>query len=249
MSAGAGSGPAAPGWLADTPLAHRGLHGDGVPENSLPAFAAARDAGYGVELDVWVTRDRVPVVAHDPSLAAITGEGRRIADLTLAEVRARPLLGSDERVPTLTAALDVLGTTPTMVEVKSRRLTAGRAEADVAAALDVHRGPLCVASFNPATVRWFRRHRPDVTRVLTSGPPAGFAPLPAPVRTRLAELRDLPGVAPAAVSYDHHGLPSAATDRWRERGGLLVTWTVADAATLDRVRDQADNVIFEHLRP
>ena len=45
-----------PGWVTDVPLAHRGLWSDdGPPENSLAAFAAARDAGVGVELDVHLT--------------------------------------------------------------------------------------------------------------------------------------------------------------------------------------------------
>ena len=36
------------GWA----YAHRGLHSEGVPENSMAAFKAALDHGYGIELDV-----------------------------------------------------------------------------------------------------------------------------------------------------------------------------------------------------
>lgn len=249
MTSSRADGAVAPAWLSDTPLAHRGLHGAGVPENSLAAFVAARDAGYGVELDVWVTRDRVPVVAHDPVLTAITGASDRIGEVTLEQLRRHPLLGSHEVVPTLAESLAVLAETPTMVEVKSLRLTAGRAEEAIAGVLDDHHGPVCVASFNPAVGRWLRRHRPSVPRVLTSGPASSFGRLPGPVRARLAALRDLDGVAPAAVSYDLRGLPNEVTDRWREAGGVLVTWTVADDDALVRARRLADNVIFEHLRP
>jgi glycerophosphoryl diester phosphodiesterase len=238
--------PAAPSWLRDTPLAHRGLHGEGRPENSLPAFAAAREAGYGVELDVHLTRDGVPVVVHDRDLERTTGAPGRVGKLTAAEVAARRLLGSDERVPTLVDVLDVLRATPLMVECKSFGATAGRLERVVADLLADHPGPWCVAGFNPATGRWFRRSRPEVVRVLTAGP---LEDLPRPVRRRLAALSDLAAVAPHAVSYDLRGLPTAVTERWRDAGRMLVTWTVTDEDDLARARDLADNVIFERVRP
>ena len=48
--------------------AHRGLHGEGVPENSLSAFARAAEAGYGIELDVQLSRDGTVMVFHDYTL-------------------------------------------------------------------------------------------------------------------------------------------------------------------------------------
>lgn len=245
----------APGWLTERPYAHRGLHGDGVPENSLAAITAARDAGYAVELDVHLTRDGVPVVAHDPVLTRMTGVDARVARSTLAQLRQLRLDGTDERVPTLEEALDVLGDTPVMVEVKSLRLAAGRLEPAVAAVLEAASAssdapaPRCVASFNPATLRWFRRHRPDVVRVLTSRPADRFAGLPGAVARRLGRLADLDAVAPAAVSYELEGLPAPPVDGWREAGGTVVTWTVRTTADLDRALHLADAVIFEHVRP
>ena len=65
----------APGWrrLPGTLYAHRGLHGPGVPENSLPAFRAAAAAGYGAELDVHLTADGRLVVFHDGDLTRMCG--------------------------------------------------------------------------------------------------------------------------------------------------------------------------------
>ena len=238
-----------PRWLREEPLAHRGLHvPDGVPENSLAAFAAAAAAGYGVELDVTLSRDRVPVLSHDPTLERAAGRPERIADLTVAELAAVSLEGTREHIPTLAAALAVLREVPVMVELKQPSLRVGLLESAVAHLLDAHPGPWCVAGFNPASLRWFRRHRPDAIRALTAGPING-ARLPRMVRRRLAELRDLPGVAPHAVSYDLDGLPNPPCDAWRSRGGVLVTWTATDQASLRRARGLADNVIFEHVTP
>jgi hypothetical protein len=116
------------------------------------------------------------VIVHDGNLARVTGAAVKVTSATLAEVQAQPLLGGDEPVPTLADALAVLGDTPTMVEIKSLRFGSGRIEAIAADLLDGHGGPWCVASFNPASIRWFRRHRPAVPRILTSCPPDGFAP-------------------------------------------------------------------------
>ncbi|MFA9446272.1 glycerophosphodiester phosphodiesterase family protein [Egicoccus sp. AB-alg6-2] len=247
------SGVVAPAWLSDTPLAHRGLHGDGIPENSCASFRAAAESGYGVELDVMLARDGTPVVVHDQVLRRVTGSDRRVADLDVESLQQLPLLTadgetSDEVVPTLAQALQALDGHPAMVEIKSHRLRAGRLEAAVAAVLDEHDGPHCIASFNPATVRWFRRRRPGTVRVLTATPDADPR-LPAVVRRRLAELRDAPALSPHAISYDLVGLPNPATDAWRDAGGTLVTWTVRTEADLARAREVADNPIFERVRP
>jgi glycerophosphoryl diester phosphodiesterase len=236
------------GWLAEVPLAHRGLHGDGVPENSLAAFAAASEAGYGVELDVLLSGDGEVMVVHDPTLERLTGQQVAVGKLPADELARLRLLGTDEGIPTLRRTLEVLGDTPTMVEIKQPRVRAGQLEVRLAEVLAGHRGPLCVAGFNPASLRWFRRRQPITPRVLTAGPLDG-ARLPVMVRRRLAELRDLPTVDPVAVSYDLHGLPSPATTRWREDGGILLAWTVTDDDALVRARELADNVIFEQVRP
>ena len=89
--------------------AHRGLHGPGVPENSLPAFRRAAQKGVGVELDVQLTRDGVPVVFHDQSLLRMCGVDRRVCDLSYEELKAYPLQGSSEVIPTFRQVLDVLG--------------------------------------------------------------------------------------------------------------------------------------------
>ncbi len=239
---------APPAWLEQVPLAHRGLHDDERPENSLPAFTAAAAAGYGVELDVQLSRDGVPVVIHDPVLERVADHTGRVGQYSAEELRSVRLAGTSAHVPTLPDALARLRDVPVMVEVKQDRLPAGRLERTVAAVLDDHPGPWCVASFNPSTVAWFRRHRPGAVRVLTAGP-LHDVDLPGPVRRRLAALTDLRRVAPHAVSYDLAALPTGPTDRWRASDGLLITWTAVGPDGLARARRLADNVIFEHVRP
>jgi hypothetical protein len=188
------------------------------------------------------------VVVHDRDLRRLTGRPGRVGKLTSSDLAELPLRGSTETIPTLVAALGVLGRTPVMVEVKQAGLRAGALERAVAGVLAGHDGPVCVAGFNPATTRWFRHHAPHLVRVLTAGQLDG-GPLPGPVRRRLAALADLEAVAPHAVSYELRALPTAETAGWREAGGTLLVWTVATADELVRAGELADNVIFEHVRP
>lgn len=58
--------------------AHRGFHGEeGIPENSMAAFKKAKGSGYGIELDVQLTKDGVMVVHHDYDLKRTCGVNKK----------------------------------------------------------------------------------------------------------------------------------------------------------------------------
>lgn len=238
--------PAPPAWLGEVPLAHRGLHGDHVPENSMAAFEAAAAAGVGVELDVRRSRDGVAVVIHDRDLVRLAGRADRVAQMDMAELAAVRLGEDGAGIPRLADALSVLTDVPVMVEVKNMTAGATLLEPSVASVLASHPGPACVASFNPRSLAWFRRRAPDLPRVQTAGPMA-TVPLPAPLRWSLRTLRWLRAVQPCAVSYDLAGLEHSAVQAYRAAGGTVVTWTVASPRDLAHARQYADNVVFEHL--
>ena len=81
--------------------AHRGLHDPekGVPENSMAAFAAAVEKGYGIELDVQLTKDRIPVVFHDFSLKRVCSAEGRVKDYTFEELQQFAIAGTKQRIP------------------------------------------------------------------------------------------------------------------------------------------------------
>lgn len=108
--------------LAPSLVAHRG-DCTAAPENSLAALESALRQGLPwVEFDVQLTRDRVPVLMHDASLARTTGVAREVFELTADEAQGLFLAGSrDARVPTLSAALALLDDHPgagAFVEIK-----------------------------------------------------------------------------------------------------------------------------------
>jgi len=148
-------------------LAHRGLHNQEkrVPENSLAAFRAAAQAGYGVELDVRLTKDGQVVVSHDNALARTTYTYKNVEDSDLAELRELRLLGTDEQIPLLTEVLDILvpAEVPVLVEVKACRewKELCRRTLDI---LDGYEGRFSVESFDPRIVAWWRFNAPDILR-------------------------------------------------------------------------------------
>src|SRR5947208_1328649 len=67
-------------------VGHRGASGR-LPENTLAAFrGAAEDGAGGVELDVRMSADGVPVVIHDATLYRTTGVRGRVSDQTASEL-------------------------------------------------------------------------------------------------------------------------------------------------------------------
>lgn len=150
-------------WL----YAHRGLHDNDTeaPENSLKAFSRAVEAGYGIELDIQMTKDRVPVVFHDFTLKRICNREGKICDYTYRELQKFRLCDSDERIPRFEDVLKLVdGRVPLIVELKIEKLlnTAVCSAGDKL--LAKYKGMYCIESFHPLAVFWYRRHRKSVVR-------------------------------------------------------------------------------------
>ncbi|MDE2487570.1 MAG: glycerophosphodiester phosphodiesterase, partial [Alphaproteobacteria bacterium] len=152
------------------PVAHRGLWSPaGAPENSLAACQAACAAGYGIELDVQLSRDGEAMVFHDDDLKRMTGAAGKIADLTTAELAEQRLAGTDERIPSLAETLRLVGRRSLVhVELKTPYGQVGPLEQRVHEILIDHAGPVCVIGFNPYSHAWFAERFPGVLRGLDS---------------------------------------------------------------------------------
>lgn len=147
-------------------FAHRGLHDNEgeAPENSMAAFQKAVEAGLGMELDVQVTKDGVPVIFHDFTLERICGVEGKVVDHTYEELQAYTLCQSKERIPGFSDLLQMVdGRVPLIVEIK-----AATADVSGCAAIDkllrAYQGAYCIESFNPMVLWWFRRHHGEVVR-------------------------------------------------------------------------------------
>lgn len=150
--------------LSATDYAHRGLWSTPAPENSLAAFARAKEAGYGIELDLRLSRDGHVMVFHDDSLLRMCGCKARVEDLTLRELKSLRLAGTSETIPTLSEVLSLIdGSVPLLLEIKGK----GREDRlcmRVARLLDRYGGVFAIESFNPLILSYFKHYRPLFAR-------------------------------------------------------------------------------------
>ena len=146
--------------------AHRGLHDNAsdAPENSMAAFCKAVEAGYGMEMDVQLTRDKVPVVFHDYTLERMCGKPGKVRDYTYEELRQFSLGKSDERIPKFEDVLNMVGgRVPLIVELKLESTDLSLCPiADKL--LSRYKGLYCIETFNPLGLLWYRIHRKSVVR-------------------------------------------------------------------------------------
>lgn len=144
--------------------AHRGLHSENVPENSMAAFRAACQRGYGIELDIHLLKDGTLAVIHDYSLARTAGADMMIEDLTAAQLEQYPLANA-EKIPLFSEVLSLCGgKTPLIVELKSTRENYAALTDTAVAAMQDYPGLWCMESFDPRCVRHLKKHHPDVIR-------------------------------------------------------------------------------------
>lgn len=150
----------------DRLYSHRGIHDnmDKNPENSLLSFKMAVEKDYGIELDVQVTKDHIPVVFHDNTLSRICGLKRPIKNLTLKELKSLRLFNTEEPIPTLKEVLDIVdGKVPLIVEIKNESTDIGEIKY-IAEVLDNYKGVYCIEAFNPLAVIWYKKNRPHIIR-------------------------------------------------------------------------------------
>ena len=229
-------------------FAHRGLYtkDQSIPENSLAAFKAACDAGYGIELDIQLTADGKVVVAHDTHLFRVTGAEGSIPDMTYDELSKLRLFGTDQQIPLLWDVLQLVdGKVPLIIEFKSgeRNMDLCR---EAFMMLEAYDGPYCVESFDPNLVRWFYRYNPRLLRGQLAMPSSHYNKAEVPALARFMMSKCLMGRLgrPHFIAYEIGRTPLSVKLAYKI-GAAKVCWVShneSDAKTNDMV-------IFEFYEP
>lgn len=232
-----------------TMFAHRGYHNKEklIPENSMAAFRAAVAHGYGIELDIHITRDGKVVVFHDDTLERMCGEHGKVEDYTLEELQKFHLLNTTERIPELQEVLEYVdGRAPLLVELKipGRDLRVCEASYDI---LKTYHGKYLVQSFNTLGLQWYRKYAPAILRgQLSSNLTAD--PLNDPYILRFLVKYLMLNVIgrPDFISYKLKDLPNCSVllCRWLWRIPVAV-WTLRTEQALQQGKAKYDMYIFE----
>ena len=228
-------------------FAHRGLHSEdkSVPENSLEAFRLAGRAGYGAELDVRLTKDGQVVVFHDDTLDRMCGVSGRVDEKSYDELKLLSLAGTNQRIPLLTEVLEVYGGRgPLIVELKTGSRNRELCEKTYAILSD-YPGEVCIESFNPMIVRWFRLHAKDIVRGQLATQTWEYGDGVAKPTAFLLGHCLLNFLArPQFIAY-HTGYRPLSARLSEAMGAMRFAWTAHN----ERAEHGRDGVIFEFYRP
>jgi len=205
----------------------------------MAAFEAAAAAGTGIELDVQLSRDGVPVVFHDPMLERMTEAGGAVWDLSAEELTALSLAGSGERIPTLSAVAQRLPAgLPVLVELKP---SPGDA-LDYLRAVDL---ALFGTGIDPAIMSFTPALNEAAWTVMPSRRRGVLVMPGTPDPARPAETAAALGAHFLAVRHEQlSDFVAPCRDRL-----ALYAWTVDTEAALAGSRGAADGIIFEQLDP
>ena len=232
--------------------AHRGLHNAERPENSMAAFRAALDHGYGIELDIHLMRDGNLAVIHDSSLKRTAGAEVKIEDLTTDDLEKYRLNGSEERIPQFRQVLDLFaGKAPLIVELKPAGGNHDALTEATCKMLEVYEGPYCLESFDPRCIYWLKKNKPELIRgQLTENYFASNSPLPGWLKFLLKNQLENFLTVPDFVAYRYADRKNLGNFIVRKLWGVQgVTWTLRKPQEHDAAVSEGWIPIFENYEP
>lgn len=217
-------------------FAHRGASAY-APMNTLPAMELALEMGaVGLEIDVHLSRDGVPIVIHDYSVDATTDGSGFVRDLDVAALQSLDAGGwydarfAGAKIPTLQEVVDEFGQSAILnIEIKPQpHLATGtleRAIVEILLSAGVA-SRVIVSCFDVPTLHMFRQLAPDT--------PLGYISSP---ETMVGVTQGLIRMTDYDARHLHYDLINQAQANWlRESGLKLNAWTVNDANLARRLR-------------
>jgi len=232
--------------------AHRGLFDNSAPfpENSLAAFRRAVKGGYGIELDVQLTKDRVPVVFHDDTLDRVCGVQGKVCEYTWEELGQFRLYGSQEKIPRLEQVLELVsGRVPLIIELKIEYMDVSLCPV-VDAVLGKYEGRYCIESFNPMGILWYRRNRPEIMRGQLSEAFCSKGERKGALYVVLENLLFNCVTKPDFIAYNHKHEKKLCRRLCRGLyGNTAVAWTIRSEEELKAAKKHFDMFIFDSFVP
>lgn len=139
-------------------IAHRGIHNEAIPENSMKAFSLALKKNIPIEFDVHILKDKNIVVFHDDNLKRMTNKDKFIKECTYEEIKDLKLKNTDEKIPLLKDVLKlvdgkVLLDIELKMDVADHSLEDGLIEI-----LKDYNGEIILKSFDFKKVKYLKKH-------------------------------------------------------------------------------------------
>jgi len=211
------------------------------------AFVNAVNNGYGIELDIHLTRDKKVVVFHDENIERMAGRNLDISKIDYEELRIEKLLNTNEPIPLLQDVLNMVsGRVPIMIEFKDIVNYKDLCE-KAFIILDVYSGSYFVESFDPLILRWIKLNRRSVIRGQLSGLATKYNnnirnPF---LRFALSNLLFNFLSRPHFIAYELEQCNRFTIHIERALGAAIVAFTVKGLELAKKYTKDFDTVIFE----
>ena len=237
-------------WLIEYNYAHRGLHDNENPENTLGAFENAVNNNYAIELDVQLSKDDKIMVFHDNNLKRLTGVNGKVKDYTTEELGAFKINNTNFGIPLLSNVLQLVNDkVPLLIETKNEGF-AGELEVSLYEILKDYKGKYAVQSFSPFSISWFKKNAPDVIRgQLASDFKEPEKNKPKIFYFSLKHLIINFISRPQFISYDKSGIEAGIIRRLRKFGTGVLCWTIKNKNEQAHVEPYTNSIIFENFEP
>lgn len=229
-------------------IAHRGLYdnSNGIPENSLIAFAKAVEEDLPIELDVQILKDGTVVVFHDSNLKRLTGVDKILKTCNIKYLNFLRLLNTEYTIPTIDDVLNLVrGRVPLIIETKNSGFSK-KLEKTLLKKLEKYNGQYVVESFNPFSVWYIKRKNSKIYRgMLVSDLKDVKMSWLQKLAIKNMWFRFL--VKPEFISYDIRCMPNQKLQKLRKSGIYVFGWTLKSKQDYLKSKDFCDSYIFENI--
>lgn len=239
-------------WIINNNIARYGICNEESPENTLSAYKEAVNRNYPILISLRALKDETIVCFKDSTLTKLSADGY-ISNLTLSEVKDLRVLKSNESVPTLFEALELIqGNVPIIFEIFNESIV-GKFEENILKTLEEYsmkynaQNKIAVMSMNPFTLNWFYCHAPWITRIIKS---CSFKSLKTYANIKTSKLRKLKlhKICHADfVCYNAKDLPNNYVYKVKPVG--LIAYNVTTQTQYEELLTITDNVIFDGFIP
>lgn len=226
-------------------IAHRGLHNEEVPENSLLAFKLALEKNVAIELDVHVLKDNSIVVFHDNNLKRMTGIDKELRDCTYEEIKKLKLLNSNEHIPLLNEVLSIVDKKVLIdIELKDDE-PKHLLEDELIKILSDYEGKIILKSFDYKIVKYLKKK---------ANYPVGLLLGNIDRKKELGKFKKIffksnffiRYINPDFLACDYHILDYDSVVKYRKNKPVY-TWTIRDKETFEKIKEKADYYIAENI--
>lgn len=223
-------------------ISHRGLHkGIEIPENSMLAFQKAVEKGYGIELDITISKDNQIVVFHDETLNRLCNINGNIEEFDYAYLKKLKLYETDEYIPLFDEVLALIdGKIPLIIEIKKHK-NIGILEDILCDLLNNYKGEYFICSFEKDILFWLRNNKPKQIRGLI------FASFPKKFKKyeKAIFLYKFFKSKADFISLDDKLIDSSIYDFCKKKELEVIIWTIKDKKRFKQIEKKVDGVIFE----